>query len=291
MTEIINNSEMAGNAENMTDNRNGGNVQEVAAPETAGENGTETVRRSLKSEKTIVDEEPENSKTSVQSAQENAKYAGIRRKAELEAKQKADLELEDTLKKIGMLNPNTQKPIQNKEEYEEVKAQQEASAREEFMKHIRLNRDIYQNYIENLPEIQRAKQAEERAVNSEVKLQMEDEIRRIHAMNPAVKSRKDLEKMPTYNKLLSLVERGNGLVDAYKLANFETLTQTAAQAEKQTAINRIQSKRHMQKMAGRQGMASISVPGELMHQYRIFNPKATKSEIQYHYNKELRKEH
>lgn len=53
--------------------------------------------------------------------------------------------------------------------------------------------------------------------------------------------------METYPKFYELVKKGNTLVDAYRLANFEALTSSAAAATRQAAINNLQSKQHMGK--------------------------------------------
>ena len=94
--------------------------------------------------------------------------------------------------------------------------------------------------------------------------------------------------MDTYPQFYELVKRGNTLIDAYKLANFDTLTRSAAQATRQAAINSVQSKRHMSQTTAR-GAGAVAVPGDVKEMYRALNPGATDAEIQAHYNRSHKK--
>jgi len=84
------------------------------------------------------------------------------------------------------------------------------------------------------------------------------------------------------------VKKGNNLVDAFKLANYDTLTSSTAAASRQAAINAAQSKQHLSQTTTR-GAGAVSVPADVKEAYRAFNPNATDAEIQQHYNKYVKK--
>ena len=60
-------------------------------------------------------------------------------------------------------------------------------------------------------------------------------LKEIGKLNPNIRELKDLAAMETYPKFYELVKKGNTLVDAYRLANFEALTSSAAAATEKTA--------------------------------------------------------
>ena len=55
----------------------------------------------------------------------------------------------------------------------------------------------------------------------------------------------DLAKMANYGRFHELVKKGNTLLDAYRLANFDALTQRPAQASRKAAIQSAASKEHL----------------------------------------------
>lgn len=234
-------------------------------------------------------ERPPSVESAPQSPRENARYASIRRKAEADAKRRAEKEVEEKLHRIGVINPQTGKPIQSRDEYEAVRHDRKIQDRHEFMQKNNMDEKQYYEFVGSLPEVRAARIAEERAVETRVQTQLSDELRQIREIDSSVGSLRDLQKNPSYGKIVDLVKRGNNLVDAYKLANFDTLTRSAAEKEKQAALNRLRGKVHMTPVSHRQGGGMSPVPDQVMNQYRIFNPGATDEEIQRHYNNEIKK--
>lgn len=253
------------------------------------EGSQETAKEQETSAENTQTEAPPSEEPAPQSARENARYASIRRKAEAEAKRRAEKEVEDKLRKIGVINPQTGKPIKSRDEYEAVRHERQAQDRHEFMQNNDMDEKQYYEFVGGLPEVRAARIAEERAVETRVQTQLSDELRQIREMDSSVGSLQDLRQSPSYTKIVDLVKRGNNLVDAYKLANFDTLTRSAADKEKQAALNRLRGKAHMTPVSHRQGGGMAPVPEQVMNQYRIFNPGATDEEIQRHYNNELKK--
>ncbi|MCD8004482.1 MAG: hypothetical protein LUE91_02335 [Oscillospiraceae bacterium] len=145
--------------------------------------------------------------------------------------------------------------------------------------------------IARLPQVQQAKRqaeaARREAEQLQAKLKVEEQLRQISQLNPEVRSLADLARQPNYKELYRLVQKGNTLTDAYKLANYDALVQSAAAASRQAAVNAAVGKNHLQQTTTR-GAGAAQVPAEVRELYRAFNPGVTDSEIQAHYAKRKR---
>jgi len=73
-------------------------------------------------------------------------------------------------------------------------------------------------------------------------VQVDEQLKKISELDPNIRELQDLAKMPSYPQFYELVKKGNSLLDAFKLANFETLSQGTAARARQAAINAAQSK-------------------------------------------------
>lgn len=152
----------------------------------------------------------------------------------------------------------------------------------------------YQTYVNDLPEVRAARQAKEaadkvarEAREREAKIRVEEQLKEIQAIDPAIKDIRDLSRMETYPKLYDLVKRGYSISDAYKLANYDTLTARKAEASKQAVINAAKSKEHLSSTKSR-GSGAVSVPADVAADYRLWNPDMTDDEIQKDYQKYLK---
>lgn len=238
-----------------------------------------------------------------QDAEKNAKYAAARRRAEKErdlavaqAKEEARRELDTAIKGLGIRDPFSNKIIETKEEYDRYIAKQEEEKRGRLLRRAGVSDEEFDSLVTSSPQF---KAESERAANAERKLQelqgeeenrlIEEELKAIAELNPDIKSLEDLAKMPTYPELYNNVKQRNmNLVEAYKLANWDSLMQKNEQRAKQSAINAAAGKQHLGKTTTR-GTGEVPVPAEIREQYRLFNPNATDAEITAHYNKGLKK--
>lgn len=248
----------------------------------------------------ILDEEV------VQSAEENSKYAAARRKAEAErdaavAKAKSEAEVEkqkavdEVYKDLGLTNPYTKQPITTKAEYDAWRQQADIEKKSAMLKKSGMSEGEFENFVANLPEVKSARemkaQAEEvlkqaQAENARVKVN--EQIAEISKLDPSIKSLDDLRAMENYNELYDRVKRGQSLVEAYKLTNFDRLTKASADTARQATLNSVAGKSHLDKTSTR-GTGASAVPAGIAEMYRMLNPNATDAEIQKHYNKQLKK--
>ena len=157
-----------------------------------------------------------------------------------------------------------------------------------------MDKETFERFVADLPEVRAAKEAQAQAVETQRKIQEEqararvaEDLREIGAINPDIKELGDLAKMETYPRLYELVQRGNTLADAYKLANIDALTESKTAAAKQKAINAARSKEHLSGTVSR-GAGATPVPADVKAAYLDLNPQATEAEIREHYNKYLK---
>lgn len=264
----------------------GAEEQEVAAPavDESGEAPQET------------QEEP------TQKTEEDARYAAARRKAEQErdqaiaqARQEAQAQaqraIDEAFRNAGLTNPYTNQPITNKAEYDAYLERFQADQREKLQKKSGMNQAQFNQFLNSLPEIRQAREAQAKAEQATrqareqaAKANLEQQLKEISQLDPTIKELKDLTRMPNYQTFYDLVKRGNTFTDAYKLANFDALTQRAAQASRQTAMQAAASKEHLTATTQR-GQGAVTVPDDVKAEYRAFNPDATDEEIARHYNK------
>lgn len=241
-----------------------------------------------------------------QNAEQNAKFAAARRKAEAERdaaveKAKAEAQAEaarvinEAFKNSGLVNPYTKQPITSKEEYDAYRQRYEAERKKAMMRKSGMSDADFDAFVQNLPEVREAREAKEQAEQAKreaqqaaAKVKVDEQLKEIGALDPSIRSMEDLAKMPTYAKFYELVKKGNTLTDAFKLANYDALTKGAAAGARQAALNAAQGKQHMGQTQTR-GAGAVSVPAEVMEQYRAFNPDATEAEIRAHYAKSHKK--
>lgn len=214
-------------------------------------------------------------------------YEAVVAKAQADAQRTID----EAFARSGLKNPYTGAPITTKAEYDAYRAQFENERREKILKQTGMSGEEFQQFVQGLPEVQKAREAQEAAEKAvreareaAARVKIDEQIREISQLDPSIKSLEDLPKMPNYARFYELVKVGNTLTDAFRLANFEALTQSAAAGARQAAVNAARSKEHLEQTRTR-GRGGVSVPAEVKEQYRFFNPGATDEEIQQHYQK------
>ena len=278
-TEIAAPSEETGTT---TATAQGAEEQEAAAP------AVEETEESEQPQAEAPEQEPKTDR--------DAQFAAARRKAEAErdaaiaqAKEDAQKQVDEFFKTSGLMNPYTGQPITTRAEYEAYRERFEADQKAKLMEKAGITQEEFQAFVQGLPEVRAARQAKaeaeaaaRQAREQEAKARVDEQVRQLRAIDPTVKELGDLAKLDTYPKLYDMVKRGYSILDAYRLANYDTLTQRAAEASRKAAINSVQSKQHLKATESRGGGA-IPVPDSVLEEYRVLNPGATKEEIQKHY--------
>lgn len=243
--------------------------------------------------------------TSTQSPEDNARFAAARRKAEAErdaaierakadAKAETDKAVAGILKTMGLKDPYSGEPIDTREKFDEYAKRHAEERRAQLLRRSGMSETEFGEFVSGLPEVkaanearQQAEEAEEQARRAQAKARVDEQLREIEKLDPSVKSLKDLAGHPNYEAVYEKVKQGYTLSDAFKLANWDSL-QRSAQAAAQQAARNAGSKAHMASHSSR-GAGAVTVPPDIMAEYRQLNPGMTDAEITAHYNKYLKK--
>lgn len=256
----------------------GVNEQETAetasiGPEETGENEQQTAEAA-----------PEG----VQSAEDNARFAAARRRAEAQFNERIQQERQAAKDEMvrqmykGQLDPYTNKPINSEAD---LQAYQQAYQREQEqltrnqMQQAGLDPDILDRMIENNPKVKRAEQLTAQFEAAEGERKMSEAIKEISHLDPSITDVAALASHPNAPVFNEYVNRGYSLVDAFRLANFDTLTGKKAAAAKQQAMNNVNGKSHLTTTAGNAGGDDIVIDPQEMQMMKHAFPNLTHAQL------------
>ena len=263
---------------------------------------TETEREP---EQTEHQEEASQGEMSLEQRRENA---ARRRRAETQAAINAAVEEErrkneqamaEFFQSAGLKNPVTGELIQNMEQYNAWKRGFDRARLDKDLEDGKLTQETLNNAIEQNPLVQqaaqlvqKAREQEEQQQRAAMEARVERELEQIRQWNPNINTVADLMQMPNAREFYQLVKRGNSFVDAYRLANYDQITQMAVDAARQQAAaagrqqaqNLARSKDHL-RSGTQQGAGAATVPRGEMELFRAFNPQASEADIQAYYNR------
>ena len=208
-----------------------------------------------------------------------------------EIRARAAKQLDESIAALGLTNPYTKAPIKDKADYDAYRAKVEEDRRAKFLKKAGVSEEEFAKLAAEQPEIKARLDEAQEAKRQAAAATMSEQMRQIHELDPAINTVEDLAKMPNYAEFYRFVKQHRlSLVEAYRLANMERLTERAAAATKQAAINAAQSKAHLEatKSRGKGGDMPV-MPAEVREYYRAINPNATEAEIRADYASYLKK--
>ena len=237
-------------------------VEESEAAEPMEDETTEASETETDEDTGAVEPEP-------QSAEENARYAAIRRRAEEEARRKYETEIGSLNQQItamcqGITHPVTGQPITNVRDYVDALSVQQRQANEQELQAKGVDPSIIDRMIAANPTVMQAQQVIEHAQKAEAKATLERDVAEIGKIDPSIKSLGDLASLPNFPQMYEFCERNPGasIVDAYKIFNFDNRSQAA----RQQAINQMRGKDHLasQSTGVAQSDEYVEVPAEIM---------------------------
>lgn len=234
---------------------------------------TEDEATEAESEETGETEESGNAEPPEQSAEENARYAAIRRRAEEDARRKYESELGQMNQQIaamcrGITHPVTGQPITNVRDYVEALAIQQRQASEQELQEKGVDPSVINKMIETNPVVMQAQQVLESAKMAQANSALQNDLAELSKIDPSIKSLDDLAALPTFPQMLDFIARyeGTSIIDAYKVFNYGNSTQTA----RQQAINQMRGKDHLSTQTGiaQSDDEFVEVPAEIMARYK-----------------------
>lgn len=247
---------------------------EVAEPAEQPEETTEAGE----TETGETEEEDGNAEPQEQSAEDNARYAAIRRRAEEDARRRYEGEMNYMNQQIaamcqGINHPVTGQPITNMREYVDALGAQQRIAREQELEEKGIDPSMIDRMIESNPVVMQAKQVIEKSKINEAEAQLQRDIAEVSKLDPNIKGLQDLAALPNYPAMVDLVARSGGnlsIVDAYKALNFDVLMSHTNDAARQQAINQMRGKSHLPSQGT--GVATenddVEVPSEIMSRWK-----------------------
>lgn len=114
---------------------------------------------------------------------------------------------------------------------------------------------------------------------------VEEEIKKISALDNSVKSFRDLIEMENSEEFMEKVNKGYSLSDAYFLVNGKKLMSRAADNASRAAMNKFSSKSHLRGVPQDKAAAPTDVPAETLNLYRMMFPEMSEDAIRKHYAK------
>lgn len=223
-----------------------------------------------------------------QSAEERHANAE-RRRREYEAQMQKQV-TEDVLKKLNLRDPyNDNKPVTTIEEYQ--KYQQNAAAAKlqreiksgsmtmETLEEAMLASPTIRNIVNGAgAEAAAAQEAQAEANKARYQADMQQQLAEIRKINPSINSMTDIVGMETGVEFARLVRTGLTPVEAYKLANHDSIISGARSAAEQAARNAAAGKGHLEATKGTNAQG-FEITEATRQRYRRFNPNITDAQI------------
>ena len=244
------------------------------------------------------DREESGGERPAQTREERARFAARRRKAEREAavREAVDRTNRDNrrqwerfLQAANIPNPaRGGAALRDPEELEEYLRWQDAAAIAEKARQgpgaeAEIQAAIDRRSRERAGDL--ARQYARQAAEAEEKVR--DQLSRIRAMDPSVRSLGDLLSGPDGGRFRRYVEKGNDFVDAYYLATRDRRERQAAEEAARQGANARRSKNHLTSARAQGDGALAEVPAQEMALFRGFLPEARPSEIRAYYTRYL----
>lgn len=217
--------------------------------------------------------------------EQNATLANMRRKAEEDAKKKADAQIARICQ--GHKHPVTGKPITTLDEYEDALYQQERLEREAELKDKGIDPSIIEKIVEQSPLMRQAQAIIEQNKQMEVERQLQSEFEEIQKLDPTIKTMNDI---PNMDQIQNMVNSGMNLLNAFKVANFDTLIAKKTAGAKQTAINQMKGKSHMSGVDSlSEESDDVEIPTAEYAMFKEMFPNKSAADLKKLYNKTMKK--
>lgn len=279
-----------------------GENSEVAELETTEETSIDTDVETEGSLEFDIDqtETAEQAEETERNKEKDRIFAEARRIAEKKAKedfekQQAAVDADYARKWKNYTNPETGKPILSAKDYfEAVEAEERAKSKEAMeivkkkLEEIGEDPNILDRMREEDPYVKQAKELVEQVEKEKASQELQANIKEIAKIDSSIKTLEDVAGLENFEYIVKLVEKGNSLVEAYKLANFDKLVSKKQSAAEQAAINQAKSKSHLQKTGGVADTSTlVDIPEDELKELKGFFPELSATQLKQKYNQML----
>lgn len=267
-------------------------VEEETHGDSSEETPVEEKSEGDSSEQDVSDgEETPNEDSDTQDSEENSKYAAARRNAEDHFKKQLAKRDEEYARRFGDIeNPITHQKIKSEKDYFAALDAQKQVEMQKQLETAGIDPNLLHQAIENDPLVLRANEVLENVKQQETQRMMDEDLKLIQKIDSSITSLEDVFKSENYAQMLDYVEKNHmRLPDAFKLVNFDKLTQKKSAAAKQAAINSARGKGHMVPTGSNSVDESglVDIPDELLNAFKSGYPDLSPLELKKKYNQTL----
>lgn len=243
-----------------------------------------------------LDDSDEQSEGHVQTPEENAIYANMRRRAEAEAQRKFEaqqraIDAQYAQMFAGYTNPITGEPIRSANDYIAAMAAQERQNAENQMAAAGIDKNLLNNLIENNPTVIEAREAIRRANDAQAESMIHEDYRKILEIDPTIGNEADVPASEGFAEAIQYTvdHPGIRLSDAYKIVNFDRLSSSKTQAARQAAISKAKSKEHLSVASGINAPSDgEDIPSGVLSMWKEAFPEKTPAQLKALYNKSIK---
>ena len=262
----------------------------------ADANETVTVEQSEGEE--VAEAEPEESQGDTEAVAEpqfqtekaNAAFASMRR--EVEAARQAQAEIDSMFtKQFGQYtNPETGMPIRSAKDYMDAMAAQERMQVREQLKENNIDPNVIDSLIANSPAVREARAMTAELNSYRANNLIAEDFKKVLKLDPSKTSEEDIINDPSYNAVVGYVQThpGTRFDEAYKLVNFDRLTNSKGAAAKQATINEVKSKNHLSTGTSLDvPNTEEDIPASMLENFKELFPEKSMKELKALYNKTI----
>jgi len=231
----------------------------------------------------------------VQTPEQNAAFAELRRSkeaaerkaAQLEAQRQRDIEVarkygkdygiysdDDVAAKYGQSHG-----LKTVAEFEEALQREEYQAKG-------IDPDMIKKIIDDHPAIQRAREQEQAFMKAQEENFLVNNFNELTKEYPEITKPEDVPA-DVWKKWQS-GKTGLSLVEAYYVANRKAISAKQVDAAKQATLNNLQGKSHIKGNGSGTEVDTTSIPDDVLEMYKKFNPGKTLDEYKKHYKASLK---
>lgn len=194
----------------------------------------------------------------------------------------------DILAGMDVRNPATGERFQSEQEWNEYLSEFQKQEQAKELQRNNIDPDFFndavQKAVDNNPTVQQAKNVIEQAALEQGQQAIKADLAEIAKYDPTVKDFAGWMAHPKFSEMNAMVDRGYSMLDAFKLANFDTISQKRVEAAKQGTMNQLAGKAHLTTTKGGVGSATV-VPSETLAAYRQWFPDKSDEWIANQYKK------
>lgn len=238
-----------------------------------------------------------------QTPEERAVWAARRRQWEARERQAREEAAQARVDQVyadmfkGQVNPFTGKPITTEAEFKAYEAEKTRRAEAEQLQNAGIDPKTIQNMVDQQmapfrQQMEAARlsaiQETARAANARMEAALQQELKKVSAMDPSIKTLEDIRAMPTAAKFNDYVQKGLGLEDAFYLANRQAVDERRMAAARAATQEKLAGKDHLNPVSGVPGKTPYQVSRAEVEAFRAFMPDATDAEIRAAYEAEMK---